>query len=50
MATKQYEVTVYLPHSHSIKAIVLGANASEALRAARAQCPEATSISAPREI
>ena len=50
MATKQYEVTVYLPDSHSIKVVVAGANHVEALRAARAMYPNASSFSAAREI
>lgn len=36
MATKQYEITVYLPHSHSVKIVVSGENHVEAMRAARA--------------
>ena len=50
MASKQYEITVYLPHSHSIKIIVSGENHVEAMRAAHAQFPQASSICAPREI
>ena len=50
MATKQYEITVYLPHSHSVKIVVSGENHVEAMRAARAQFPEASSFSAAREI
>ena len=50
MATKQFEVKVYMPHGQPFKAIVIGSNATEAARAARAQFPEANSITAPREI
>ena len=50
MATKQYEVKVYMPHGQPFNAIVIGANAAEAARSARAQFPDANSISAPQEI
>ena len=50
MSTKQYEVKVYPEHGQPFKAIVLGVSAAEAARAARAQFPDAKSITAPQEI
>ena len=50
MSTKQYEVKVYPEHGQPFKAIVLGVSAGEAARNARAQFPDAKSITAPREI
>ncbi len=50
MSTKQYEVKVYPEHGQPFKAIVLGVSAGEAARAARAQFPDAKSITAPQEL
>ena len=50
MSSKQYEVKVYPEHGQPFKAIVLGVSAGEAARNARAQFPDAKSITAPREI
>jgi hypothetical protein len=50
MSTKQYEVKVYPEHGQPFKAIVVGVSAGEAARNARAQFPDAKSITAPQEL